>query len=252
MKDFNKNLPAALVIIVVLYLVCFVTYIAIFQDKLFIAIFSVLGTLSVQRYLEGFRNKKEQQEFARLAISLINWRNCIFLSLRTQIISSNGHSTEIKSRIIMRFFNQISQDEVYKSMLKNIGVLPLNVLKYFFDYDSTLKNLLDSLEDNANNNFGVSLGSLQVQENLSFQIIINNIDGVVTMMLLSKQVLKDQEEFKIHKQFLVNEYWRLKGAIKQGENLPIVIFNSLTQIEAVFQAIGISDELDLSLVDENQ
>ena len=59
MKDITKNLSDTLLILVVLYLVSLVTYIAIFQDKLFIAIISVSGTLFIQRYLEGIKNEKE-------------------------------------------------------------------------------------------------------------------------------------------------------------------------------------------------
>lgn len=253
MKSFTKDLPSILIVLSFAYLIFLVTYIAIFQDKLFIAIISSLGTLFVQRYLENSRNERKQQEFARLAISLIKWRNTILFYLRTQVILSGTDSAEIKSLIITRYINQIRQDEVYKSMLKDIGILPLNILKYFSEYDSNLKNLLDSLADHASYDDGQSLNNnWNVQQNLAIQIIYNAIDGGVTTMLLSKQILKDRKEFEADKQFLISEYWRVKDAIEQGEDLPSVILNSLTQVEMVFTEIGASNELDVRSVPNNQ
>ena len=208
MKSFTKDLPSILIVLSFAYLIFLITYIAIFQDKLFIAIISSLGTLFVQRYLENSRNERKQQDFAKLAISLIKWRNTILFYLRTQVISSNTDSAETKSLIITRYINQIRQDEVYKSMLKDIGILPLNILKYFSEYDSNLKNILDSLADHASHNSGQSLKNWKVQQNLAIQIIYNAIDGGVTTMLLSKQILKDRREFEADKQFLISEYWR--------------------------------------------
>ena len=165
--------------------------------------------------------------------------------MRVKVIVSSDDSIEIKRSIILRYINQVKQDEVYKSIQKNVGILPLNILKHFSSYDCSLKNFLDSLKDHAGNYSGMSLGNLKTQENLAFQIIINSIDGSISMILLSKQVLRDEEEFEIHKQFLVNEYWRLKDAIRQGEVLPSIIFNSFIQIEEVFNQIGILNELNI-------
>ncbi|MBD1926547.1 hypothetical protein H6F74_09865 [Trichocoleus sp. FACHB-90] len=252
MKNINENLPSILIILGSLYLVSFVTYIAIFQDKLFIAIVSSLGTLFVQRYVENLKNERKQQEFARLTISRIKWRQEVLFYLRKHVILSANDSTEIKRFIIMRYINQIKQDEVYKSMLKDIGILPLNILKYFSEYDSSLKNLIDSLEDHSSHDSGQSLYSSNVQENLAIQIIYNAIDATVTTMLLSKQILKAQNEFEADKQFLISEYWRAKDAILQGEYVPSVILNSLAQIEAVFKELGMSNYIQVPAAIENQ
>jgi hypothetical protein len=251
-KSFIKNLPSIFIALGALYSVCLVTYIAIFQDKLFIAIISSLGTLFAQRYLENSRNERKQQEFARLAISLIRQRDTILFYLRTQVILSASDSAEVKSLIITRYINQIKQDEVYKSMLKDIGVLPLNILKYFSEYDSSLKNLLDSLSDHVSHDSGQSLCSLQVQQNLAIQIIYNAIDSAVTTMLLSKQILRERKEFEADKKFLLEEYWRAKDAIAQGEDVPSVILNSLAQVEMVFDEIRISRELHIRPISETQ
>jgi len=243
MKIFDKNLPEKLVIAIFVYCLFLVSYIAIFQDKIFVAIISSLGTLLIQNYLEKRRNIRKQEDFSRLIINLIRDRSKILLFLRINVILSSDNSVDIKKILVQRYISRIQKDEIYKSALKDLGILPMKVIEYLSKYNSSLDDIYDSLLYHINHESGQGLSTSKIQENLAIQIIYNGIDAETVIMLICQKILENQEELAVSKKFLINEYWRVKNAIKQGENVPEIINFSLNQIEMAFTEIGLLSEL---------
>lgn len=178
-----------------------------------------------------------------MIINLIRARSKILLFLRINVILSNDNSVEIKKILVQRYMSRIQKDEVYKSALRDLGMLPMSIIKYLSEYNSSLDDIYDSLLYHVNHDSGQGLSTWKVQENLAIQIIYNGIDAEIVIMLICQKILKNQEELAISKNFLIDEYWRVKNAMKQGENVPEIINSSLSQIEMAFAEIGLLSEL---------
>jgi len=265
MNKFKDNLYPLLIVIGTSYSLLLITYIVVFQDKLFIAIITSLGTLLAQRSVENFKNGKKQQELARLVISLIESRNQELVLLQKHIIPDNADA-EVKGVIIMRCVDLVKQDETYKSILKDIGIFPLNILKRFSLYDSSLKSAINILESYRVYSSEPGLDDSVFQRYSSYTITSSAIKGALTTMLISKHVLKDENQFQADKLFLVDEYKKLaselinalpkaKNTVTNNQDVEIInriIFNNFIEIRIVFAELNISNELPMFPALENE
>lgn len=246
--DKNLNLSSITISIVIFWLLSIITYIVVYQDKIFIAILSSLGTLFAQRYIENLKNEKKQQELARLIINWIGNSVELFLSLQTHVIPSSRYSTETKSFIILELADEIKPDETYNWIKKNIGILPLNILKNFSAYNLTFKLIMRFLEKEYPQSLEQRLDDPIVQKSWTYLIIRSAIQGRIVTMLLSKQIVNENSQFEADKDFLVDEYWKAKDTIKNGQDYNLIV----DSIEAVFKELRLSDELQVRPLLENQ
>lgn len=251
MKRLDKNLNLLsfiTILIVVLWLLGIVTYIVVYQDKILIAILSSFSTLFVQQYIENSKNKKKQQELAKLTIILIESRIAVFSPLLMDVILSGENSTKASSHNIKEFVAQIKPDETYDSIVKDISTFPQNISRSFTGYNIVFKTVRNLLENEIAQNLEQILDEPEVLENLTYLIIWNIVQGRIITMLLSQQIFNDKNQFEADKSFLVKEYWRAKDAIKNGKSRNGIV----DSIVAVFKELRLSNELQVRPLLENQ
>jgi hypothetical protein len=244
-EAFNALLPSIITLSILSSGILAFFYIILYQDKIFIAILSVAGTLFVQRYLEGYRSKRRQDELAKLLIIRINRHLPILFVIRTRILFSEVRA-EIKALQISQWVQQIKDDEIYKDVLKQSGIFPFYPLKYVSEYvdnTRTVVNLLDisTQEENAQN-----LNNSRSAESIAIHIISHAIDGVLCCLILNKLVLKEEEEFQRNCDFIEEEYRRNIIGIQSGEvpeDARSFILSSLNNIEEVFRHFGLYERL---------
>lgn len=189
-------------------------------------------TSIVQEIAQAFASRLEQHwnsmnYLQKLFISFLNKPDELRVDLKAQTLEFN--------------LQQIKQDEIYQIARLRIGVLPRKVLNHVSTYDQDFSMFLNVLEKAVGN--PLSLENDSTLQRLCIQIIYTRIDCVLTLAVLSREILDDTERLLQCKDYLGSEYIRAREALVIGEELPQVIFSTLEGVEVFFKDIGAINEI---------
>ena len=196
------------------------------------------------RYLEGFRKKQEQKKKAKLLISSIQGH---IEQLQRIMIYLKGTLSESDADVINVEVNQIQNDYIYESALKQIGVFDLKDVDIISEYARTLSSILRDILR--------SYDKERKFTNVAFQSFLKRktdaliIDAKFYIMALSKRILQDDDKFNNYKELVKNDYSliRINGK-KYGFNSEM--YDSLTRndplkrTELLFEEFGLIAELE--------
>ncbi len=149
------------------------------------------------RYLEGFRKKQEQKKIAKLLISSIQGH---IEQLQRIIIYLKGTLSESDAEVINVEVNQIQNDYIYESALKQIGVFDLKDVDIISEYARTLSSILRDILR--------SYDKERKFTNVAFQSFLKRktdaliIDAKLYIMVLSKRILQDDDKFNEYKKLV--------------------------------------------------
>lgn len=196
------------------------------------------------RYLEGFRKRQEQKKIAKLLISSIQGH---LEQLQTILTYLNGTLSESDAQLIGVEVNQIQNDYIYESALKQIGVFDLKDVNLISEYSRTLSSILRDIltsYDKEKKNTNVTFQAYSKRKTEALMI-----DAKLYIMALSKRILQDDDKFNEYKELVKKDYLLIKIHGKRWGFNP-EMYNSLTRndplkrTELLFKEFGLIAELE--------
>ncbi|MBD1807352.1 hypothetical protein H6F98_18125 [Microcoleus sp. FACHB-SPT15] len=252
---FNKRfiiLPSILFIITPFLVPYLIKQISESRNGLIIApldrALTILATASSifigNRYLESFRKRQEQKKIAKLLISSIQGH---LEQLQVILTYLSGTLSESDAQLIGVEANQIQNDYIYESALKQIGVFDLKDVNLISKYSRTLSSILRDILTSYDKEKKFTNVTFQAYSKRKTEALM--IDAKLCIMALSKRILQDDDQFNEYKKLVKNDYssTRVRGEKYEFNS---EMYDSLTRndplkrTELMFEEFGLIAELE--------
>lgn len=183
------------------------------------------------RYLEGFKQNQEQKKIAKLLIVSIQEHLKHLKQIQDYL---KGTLSESDIKIITSKITRITNDTLYKESLSKIGFFPTKILNLVINYAQILNSIID---DTPTNN-------IYIQQWSKRKIEAIKIEGKLCIMILNKQVVKDQKNFEDFTKSIKEEYCRVKHNNRPGIIDNYIVNEALSRTEKLFEELGRTNELN--------
>ncbi|WP_141105959.1 hypothetical protein [Nodularia sp. NIES-3585] len=232
---------------------------------------SVISIYVANRFLESFKKNQEQKKVTRIIIA--SMENHLH-NLEEILKYLNEVLTKSQMNKIYNQVNQIKNNYIYESALKQVGILTSKHIDIISKSYIALISLLDQMprlydkqreEQDEQSKTYVSLGYDKQRERkneqsktyvrLSIEELI--INTKLDIMLLSREILQDDEKFNAYKKIVQNLYSQMKVHIdkryifnEHGDRINSDHYESLTmnitleRIEKLFEEYSLLTELN--------
>ncbi|MBK1989239.1 hypothetical protein A0J48_017130, partial [Sphaerospermopsis aphanizomenoides BCCUSP55] len=183
---------------------------------------AVISLYIGNRALERFRKTQEQKKIAKILIAAMEAHIEDFEKLNINI---KGWISKLQRESLERMFNNIKKDDIYESGLKSVGLFDIKYIDIISKYSRKLNHITDEILniyelDQDQNTYIVTSGNLG---RLKEQINMLTISALLNSMILSREILQDEDKFKEYKIHVKREYtsqirkWKSKQELWKTE-----------------------------------
>lgn len=186
------------------------------------------------RYLEGFRKAQEQKKIAKLIIVSIQGH---LKNLEEIFRRLNGTLSKNDVSVINALVDQIQDDYIYESAIKQIGIFELEEVDVISNYSRILNSILSDTISCSKGEFSIHFQGFLKKRIKGIMIIAKTY-----IMILSKKLLQKEDKFNEYKELVKNDYALIK--IHDGKFYSSAMYgllgsnDILKEIELLFKEHG--------------